>query len=98
MKAEEFTTGLTDAERERLAFLSEECGEVVQAIGKIQRHGFENRYDNGVTNRQQLEIEMGHVLQCMRLLLYARDVSNAAILKAQSDKEEKLKKYSHFQK
>jgi hypothetical protein len=35
---------LTDAEAERLALLAEECGEVVQVIGKILRHGYES-YD-----------------------------------------------------
>ena len=31
--------GLTPAEAERLALLMEECGEVVQIIGKVLRHG-----------------------------------------------------------
>lgn len=34
---------LTPAEHERLAYLMEECGEVIQAIGKIMRHGWESR-------------------------------------------------------
>lgn len=34
---------LTPAEHERLAYLMEECGEVVQIIGKILRHGYESR-------------------------------------------------------
>lgn len=33
---------LTDAERERLEMLAEEAGEVVQAVMKILRHGYEN--------------------------------------------------------
>lgn len=35
---------LTPAEHERLAYLMEECGEVIQIIGKIMRHGYES-YD-----------------------------------------------------
>ena len=31
---------LTPAETERLAILAEECGEVIQAVGKILRHGY----------------------------------------------------------
>ena len=31
---------LTDAEAERLAMLAEECGEVIQIVGKILRHGY----------------------------------------------------------
>lgn len=34
---------LTPAEAERLAYLSEECAEVIQIIGKILRHGYESR-------------------------------------------------------
>lgn len=30
---------LTPGEAERLAMLAEECGEVIQAVGKILRHG-----------------------------------------------------------
>jgi NTP pyrophosphatase (non-canonical NTP hydrolase) len=56
---------------ERLAILSEECGEVVQAIGKILRWGWvaENkltgkRYDN----RAKLEEELGHILAGINLM------------------------------
>lgn len=49
---------LTPAEAERLALLAEECGEVIQAIGKILRHGYESRHpDGGPTNREALERE-----------------------------------------
>lgn len=37
-----FSNDLTPAQAERLAILAEECGEVVQAIGKILRHGYES--------------------------------------------------------
>ena len=33
---------LTPAQAERLAMLAEECGEVIQIIGKILRHGYES--------------------------------------------------------
>lgn len=32
--------GLSPAEVERLALLAEECGEVIQTVGKILRHGY----------------------------------------------------------
>ena len=34
--------GLTSAQAERLAMLAEECGEVIQVIGKILRHGYDS--------------------------------------------------------
>ena len=33
---------LTPAEAERLAMLAEECGEVIQIVGKILRHGYDS--------------------------------------------------------
>ena len=41
----EHFNGLTPAEAKRLALLAEECGEVLQAIGKVLRHGFGRRTD-----------------------------------------------------
>ncbi len=55
---------LTPAEAERIAILMEECGEVIQACGKILRHGYEsyNPFDtNKITNRVKLASELGDV-------------------------------------
>lgn len=50
---------LTPAEAERLAMLAEECGEVIQIIGKILRHGYDSRHpDGGMTNRELLQREV----------------------------------------
>lgn len=56
----EHFNGLTPAEAERLAMLSEECGEVIQIIGKILRHGYDSYHpdDPGVTNRDLLGKEL----------------------------------------
>lgn len=49
---------LTNAERERLAMLAEEAGEIVQAVGKVLRHGYDSRHpDGGPDNRASLERE-----------------------------------------
>lgn len=42
---------LTPAENERLAYLMEECGEVIQIIGKIMRHGYESYDPTDPNNR-----------------------------------------------
>ena len=52
---------LTPAQAERLAILMEECGEVVQIIGKILRHGYDSCSPFGAsqeTNRQALVREL----------------------------------------
>lgn len=55
---------LTEAERERLEMLAEEASEVVKAVTKILRHGYEShnphRPHDG-TNRLQLEHELNDV-------------------------------------
>ena len=51
---------LTPAEAERLAMLAEECGEVIQMIGKIMRHGYDSYHpaDPTITNRTLLGREL----------------------------------------
>lgn len=54
---------LTPAQMERLIMLAEECAEVIQVIGKIQRHGYYSYHpDNpSVSNLQLLQKEMQDV-------------------------------------
>ena len=59
--SEKHFNGLRPGEHERLAVLSEELGEAIQAIGKILRHGYEGSYADGTTNRKQLAIELADV-------------------------------------
>lgn len=61
---------LTPAEAERLAMLAEECGEVIQIVGKILRHGYDSYHpaDPNTTNRDLLAKELrdvNAVLQAM---------------------------------
>lgn len=66
--------GLTPAEAERLAMLAEECGEVIQVIGKILRHGYNSHHpDNPSTTNKHL------------LIAELRDVN--AVLKAMGRSE-----------
>lgn len=51
---------LTPAQAERLAMLAEECGEVIQIVGKILRHGYASAYPDcpHVSNRELLGREL----------------------------------------
>lgn len=63
--------GLTPAEAELLALLAEECGECVQAIAKILRHGNYSAnplLESGPQNYESLAKEMGDVRAAMILL------------------------------
>src|SRR3954468_7860021 len=100
---------LSAAQAERLAILSEELGEAVQAVGKILRHGFKSlnpikyvlqgdgteieNYDN----RQNLEIELGDVLFAMQQMLSAGDLSKSNINKRKRAKAKKIVPYLHHQ-
>lgn len=62
---------LTPAQMERLAILSEECGEVIQIIGKILRHGYDSCNPFGAnpeTNREGLLRELMDVSAAMGML------------------------------
>ena len=66
--------GLTPAEAERLAMLAEECGEVIQLVGKILRHGYDSYHpaDPNTTNKQLLGRELTD-LQAVASALFGRD-------------------------
>lgn len=52
--------GLTTAQAERLAMLAEECGEVIQAVSKILRHGYNSAHPDRpfITNHELLANEL----------------------------------------
>lgn len=55
---------MTEAEKERLAMLAEECAEVIQVVGKILRHGYESYHPDDpqrVTNRDLLIKELADI-------------------------------------
>ena len=99
MSRASFANGLTAEENERLALLSEECAEVIQVIGKIQRHGFESRNpDNltGQTNRQLLQKELGDVDAAITLMHKKSDLHASEIMGASRRKLQRLQKWLHM--
>ena len=65
---------LSPAQAERLAMLAEECGEVIQIIGKILRHGYGNHHPDRphITNRELLQQELTDVAAVSHMI-HARD-------------------------
>ncbi len=91
---------LTLAQVERLAILSEELGEAVQAIGKVLRHGYGTRCPSaplGPTSQDLLETELGDVLFAMSLLTDAKDLDCDAIDAAEKKKSQRSQLYFHHQ-
>lgn len=93
-----FSTKLSPAEVERLALLAEECGEVVQVVGKILRHGYKSVHPNGgPNNRRLLEQECGDVRHAMIRMCEAGDLAKQVIHDAADHKAEVVERYLHHQ-
>lgn len=91
---------LTDAEIERLAKLAEECGEIVQMVGKTLVHGwrsFHPRFPEEGTNREKLQKEIGGLACVIDLMIEAGDVSEHEIVTANEEKKTTIGKYLHHQ-
>jgi NTP pyrophosphatase (non-canonical NTP hydrolase) len=89
---------LSVGEAERLALLLEEAGEVVQAVGKILRHGYESYHpDGGPSNRESLERELGDMAAAIQMMTERRDLNTAFIKQCQREKMVKVAKYLHHQ-
>ena len=92
---------ITDAQVERFGIFVEECGEALQIVGKIQRHGLLNRnptIEKAQTNRRMLEKEIGHILNSIKLLIEAGDVREEVILKAAAAKAETIEPWLYYTK
>ena len=75
---------LTPAQAERLAMLAEECGEVIQSVGKILRHGYESGHPENpkVTNRRLLEKEISDILGVHLAMIVAGDICSPGDIEA----------------
>lgn len=91
--------GLTPKEAELLALMSEECGELIQAIGKILRHGFASVHpegrDEGRSNRENLVREMGDVRAAIELFIGQDMVSGGDVHRAMVSKLDRVGKWLH---
>ena len=100
-KIEQHFNRLTPAEDERLAKLAEECAETIQIICKIQRHGYASRNeDDGasrMTNREELEQELGDIAAALRLLIDAGDLRGEFIIAAERAGLRRMRPYLHHQ-
>jgi len=96
----EHFNNLTPKEDELLALLMEECGEVIQVIGKIMRHGLESWHptdDALVSNRSLLELEIGHVIAAYERLHDASIVRTTVVESSRARKHLTVEKWLHHQ-
>lgn len=95
-----FSNGLSAAQLERLAILSEELGEAQQAIGKIIRHGYRSTNPlkvNSVTNKEGLEREIGDIRFAVELLSEMGDLDHYVIESWKGEKANSIGRYLHHQ-
>lgn len=86
---------LRPGELERLALVMEECGEVIQAIGKVMRHGYNSCHPTTYReNREILERELGDLAFAMDLLA-ERDLRYDNVQRAAYDKADRVQQFLH---
>ena len=90
---------LTPSQAERLALLLEECGEAVQAVGKILRHGYGSCHPDITTcnNKEDLEKEIGHIKCAMGFLYENGDIQEERVDEYWLKKQFEIRKYLHHQ-
>jgi len=81
---------------EVMDILQEECAEVIQAVSKIRRFGFESRWPEKTSSstKEQLETELGDLLAMVDIMVEQCIVSDNNINFARAAKKEKLKVWS----
>ncbi len=88
--------GLTPAQAERLTLIAEEAAEVIQAVTKIQRHGFGSCHPTGgPDNRHALEIELGDLHTAVRMSVDAGDLDVLEMDAAAKRKAQNVGRYLH---
>lgn len=92
---------LSNAEAERLTMLAEEAGEIVQAVGKILRHGYASCHPDNENadrdNRADLEKEIGDLIGIALAMVKADDLQQSSIDAAAGLKWIRAKPYTHHQ-
>lgn len=87
----------TQAQAEQLAFFTEETGEALHAVGKVNRHGYDSRWPkhDGPSNLDRLEEEIGHVLAAIDILVETGAVDVERIASSRVDKLHGVQTWLH---
>jgi NTP pyrophosphatase (non-canonical NTP hydrolase) len=86
---------MNEKQKEILLIAQEECAEVVVAISKIFRFGFDSRWpEGGVDNRSRLTEELGDLMAIVKLMNENGIINLEELSKAGERKITKLKTWS----
>lgn len=90
--------GLSPAEAERLAMLAEEAGEIVQAVGKVLRHGYASCHPRrNEENRRALQREIADLQLVVHHMIARGDLHADEMSNDYNWKSGSLLKYAHHQ-
>jgi NTP pyrophosphatase (non-canonical NTP hydrolase) len=83
--------------QEAMDILQEEAAEVIQAVSKVRRFGWESKHpESQQTNLEHLEEELGDMQAMIEILMELGIVSWGNVTVAKRAKIEKLKKWSNI--
>jgi NTP pyrophosphatase (non-canonical NTP hydrolase) len=87
---------MNNCEKEILLITQEECAEVIQAVSKIFRFGYDSVYpeDGLEDNRKKLQNEVGDLLAMIDLMYEKQIINEIEVQQALSKKKSKLKVWS----
>lgn len=91
---------LTKAQKERLDLLHEQAAEIIQAVTKIKKFGYQSKPPNhpeGPTNREHLETEIGGLCAILDILSEAGEISEDNCEIALHLKQENIGTYTRYQ-
>lgn len=82
---------------EALRIMQEESAEVIQAISKIFRFGYNGKHpDSSQTNLEHLEEELGDLVCMLEILTDTKIISSQNVKKYADAKKQKLRKWSQI--
>jgi NTP pyrophosphatase (non-canonical NTP hydrolase) len=89
---------MKDKVREALIITQEECAEVIQAVSKIMRFGFDSCYptEDSASTKECLEMEIGQLLCMVGILVDQGVIDEDAMMQAMEHKKTKLETWSNL--
>lgn len=88
---------ISNKEHEIMSILQEESAEIIQAVSKIFRFGYNSKHpDKDQTNREHLAEEIGDILAMIELLIKNEIVDWQAVESAKNKKFKKLQQWSNI--
>lgn len=79
-----------------LSTLGEECAEVVQAISKANRFGFESKFESDLTNAEKISYEVADLIAVYEMIVELGIVPGLDDKLIKEKKEKVIKLYKEF--